>query len=505
MPLVPSRLFDWLRFALEARHIELVDLDGEAIIPIDLDLDRTPPEPAGAAVEAPPPSPEGEGLTLPASPPERRPKPPRKDRDVADAGTDASDASDAGDAGALDASVASADAAADPHVGDAGPDGGRDEAPEAGVLASSDAGPDDGADAGDDAGPIAAMPRDRDAGDGDAAVATSTPDAGAIAAADAGRPPGGADAGAGRGVATLRDPLSAAGTPAKMATTDPNVQVLIASDRLRDHELGAAFGSLLVTIPEWRSFFDGTDIDPIRDLDHLLLSGPQFRDSRKVVAVMDYRVPEKKIRAAIDAIIARSEPKGGWLDDTPVPAARARADRGDRIFALVPAQRLLVVLPAEGDGLSRDARARLTQLAKHGRFSRSSKVGILLHMVTPANAFRGLPVEIPKTLKWLRLTLTPMANGEADVALEALDESAEAATRHAESISTVVETLRKPDLGLFGGLGSIELFAPVAFSADGPLIRAKVRLTKGQLRYVIVAASQEIAKQASRKAVRKGD
>ncbi len=455
LPLLPSRLIPFLGALLSARDVELLEVDGEAIIPIDLDLaPPAPPDPP----PAPPPAPPDEVAEAPApkkAPPKKpSPRDAGPDASTVDAGEDAGDGGDAGDL-------------------DAGDDGGLDAA-----VAVLDA----GATARRDGGATAEL-----AGHEPSDTTKPPPDAGpsppiAAAPADAGPP----------AAPTLRDPLAVAGGPARAATTDPNVQVLIASDKLRKHELGPAFGRLLTSIPEWRSFFEGTGLDPIRDFDHMLLSGPQFRDTRNVVAVLDYNVPDRRVRDAVDIVVARSNPKGEWLTDLPVPGARARADRGDRVFALIPRSKLLVVMPAEGKSLGAEAKKRLAELGKKGRFNKSSEVGIVLHLLTPRNAFRGGPVEVPETLKWLRLYVTPLADGGVDLALEALDGTPELAARHATELGGAIERLRKPDLGVLSSFTSVELFEPVKLEATGALLHAKLHVSRAQVRYVMASVDRAL-------------
>ncbi|MEJ7728347.1 MAG: hypothetical protein WKG00_03950 [Polyangiaceae bacterium] len=319
--------------------------------------------------------------------------------------------------------------------------------------------------------PEKTTPEPPDAG---APVASAEPDAGV-----AHKPP-------------VKDPLAAAGAVGKLATTDPNVQVLIASDRIRKHPLGASFGRLLTTIPEWKSFFEGTELDPIRDVDHVLIAGPQFRDSSKVVAVMDYNLPEARVKQAIDVVVQRSDPPGAWLDDSPVPAAVARADGGDRIFAMVPGKHLLVVMPA-------DAREQLGKLKSAGTFNKSSTVGIAVSMVTPARAFKNTPVPVPESLKWMRLAVIPGSDGGAEVMLDLMDESEASATEHAAEMGRAIEAIRKPDLGIFAGLASIELFGPVSTTTEGAMIRLGTRISEGQLRRIMTWVEAELTRIGQRR------
>ncbi|UQA56543.1 hypothetical protein [Polyangium aurulentum] len=450
LPFVPLRIFDWLNLLLNRPKVELSDMDGEIVVPIDLELDPN----EGAPPPPPPPTEPATPDAVPTATASAAKPPPRKD--PGDAGVDASpvdagedaDTPDAegGDGGDLDAGVA--------EVGE------KDAGAEA---LAEDAGT--GADAGADAeSPMAAI---EDAGADAAPVAAAEPDAGP-------RSP------------TLADPIAAAGGAGGTASKTPNVSVLINSDRIRQHELGTWFGTVLMTIPQWKSFFEDTEIDPIRDLDHMLIAGPQFRDSRKVTATMDYNVSDAKIREAIDIILKRSSPNGKWLPDTPIPAAQAKADNGERIFAMVKGKRLLVVIPAE-------AKDQLGGVAKTKGFSKSSQVGILLSMVTPSRAFKGLPFEVPSSLKWLRVGVIPRGDGGADVQLETEDASPEDARTHARELTQDLERFLAPFRGpaeiLVGKIDTPE------FSADGARIKASITVTKKQLRYVLSAAQDAMEKQ----------
>lgn len=422
-PLIPNALFRWLGIVLDARDIAANDVDGEAIIPIDLDLElhggAAEPAPSNATPPSSDPGSAGEADAAPPPKPKPRPKPAPDAGD--DAATDGPSDAPSGDGG--DASPPPV-ASAEPDAGDAAP-------PE---------------------------------------IAVVTPPQ------DAGAPP-----------AKLKDPVGAAGDPSRIAGKDPNVQVLLAGDRLRSHALGATFSGLLTALPEWAEFFDGTGVDPIKDFDHVLLAGPQFKDFRKVVAVMDYNCPEKKARDAMATIVLRT--KGSWLEGAPVAAIQftLARDQGERILAIVPQKHLLVLLPKE-------AKEQLVNLKTTKPFAKSS-VGILLSMVTPSRAFRGLPVAIPESLKWLRLSVTPQPNGEADVDLEALDASAAEAARHAPELTRAIEGIRRVDLGLF----AIEVIDHTELVAQGDLIRGHVHVTRKQLGFVMDEVNVIFAKKAKDK------
>src|SRR5262249_24993980 len=134
-------------------------------------------------------------------------------------------------------------------------------------------------------------------------------DAGTPAQVDAGEPvASGPSLAPDAGLPAAADPTTLAGGPTALKAEN-NVAITVASGLIRSHELGTQIGQLLTAIPQWKSSFEGTQLDPIRDFDHLYIAGPQLRDSRRVLAFMDYNVPQSKIRAAIDVLVDRSKPQ----------------------------------------------------------------------------------------------------------------------------------------------------------------------------------------------------
>jgi hypothetical protein len=283
----------------------------------------------------------------------------------------------------------------------------------------------------------------------------------------------------------IKAPSEAAGDPSRIAGKDPNVEVLLAGDKLRGHELGAAFGKLLVTLPEWAMFFEGTPIDPVKDFDHVLFAGPQMRnDFRKVVAVMDYNIPEKKVREAMGILVERAN--GTWIKESPVPAASITIarDKGERILALVPNRRLLVLLP-------KDLEPQLSTLKNLKPFAKSG-AAIVVKLVSPARALRELPLSLPDTLKQLRISITPRPNGEADVDLEAIDSSANDAVKHAKDLTQQLESVRRIDLLL----KTVELFEKTDLVADGVVIRGRTHMDRKQVQRMITFAEGRYLKPA---------
>lgn len=475
LPALPSRLWGAIGLYMLLQPDGAADEEDEIIVPIDLDLlhDSTNTPETKPPSEAPPPEPPAEDKAAA----EASAKPP-KPKDPGDAGSPDAHISEAGiDADKPDAPVdapfdALADAPADAPV-DAPADAPADVS--AGDSAVAQGTPPDAS------GGLLPLPFGVDASVVDAPVEVAALDAGAdaavVASVDGGAP-------------VVRDPLSQAGSPSQLAGKDPNIQILIAGDRLRTHPLSEAFGKVLRAIPEWKDFFGTTNIDPIKDFDHMLLAGPKFKDdSSKVVAIMDYNRPDGEMKSAVNQIVTNA--KGEWLKDAPVQAAQAKTNKADRIFALLPEKNLIVVLPAK-------EKDQLKKLKSLKSFNKSSPVGIALSMVNPARPFSKI-FKLPDSLKWLRLALIPTSDGGADVTIETLDSAASDDVKtHAKDLTTAYD-LARATARIEVATMQIEFLPKAVFVADGNLIRTSTHFTRSQLMAIIVAAREDFEERAQKR------
>jgi hypothetical protein len=299
-------------------------------------------------------------------------------------------------------------------------------------------------------------------------------DAGVPDAGDAGPPDAGAsDAGApkkpGEGIGSPVAGLS----DKRVVDPNANVQLLIHNDRVRKHPLGDRIGPLLKNVYQWRDFFGPTAIDPVRDIDRMLIVGSQLRDSRDVVAILQFNLPQARLREAVDVLVAR-DPEGGWLEG-PVPVAKAHADRGERAFVF-PSPQILVVTPPS-------ALASAQKLSKKFRLPGPKGDEIALaKLATPWRPFRNLGVSIPKTISSAELRLSPGAEGGVVIEVLAHDESEELAVADARTLRGAL------DIGLMGAvmLGTSQLQG--SFEADGADIRGQIVLSRKQVQAILELA-----------------
>jgi hypothetical protein len=276
--------------------------------------------------------------------------------------------------------------------------------------------------------------------------------------------------------------MALVGKATSVADPNANVKLLLMNDVIRGLPIAARLSKVVTRLPQWKSFFGPTGIDPVTDIERIYVAGPQFRVSDEVVAVLEYKVPRSTMRKAVDTLVNR-EPKGEWFDSK-IPAARARADRADRVFVL-PNSRLLLMVPPH---LKDDAIAKAPGLGLPPLGGRAAAIAFI---ATPWRALLGLrvPVQVPKTIGSASITITPTDDGGAILHVEAVDESPDSAKADASLLTRAINAVTQQNLGrlgsLFLGAETLSFIEPIDLRADGKTIKGDARVTPKQLSRLI--------------------
>jgi hypothetical protein len=282
----------------------------------------------------------------------------------------------------------------------------------------------------------------------------------------------------------MAEPVALAGSARQLVSAQSNVSLLIDAEKLRSHPLGRQVGSILSGVYQWRDFFGPTGIDAVRDIDRILVTGPQFRKSADVIAVIQHRLGGERMRAALDRLVQHDAAEGQWLD-AGVPVARATADRAARFFVVL-SPKIVVVTPESGLK-SAEKLAEQQRGKRRAGFSIPALPGAVIataSVATPWRAFQGLRVNIPKTIGHARGSVEPRADGGAILRIDADDESAEAATRDADEIERLITSLTQMDFGTVGrmfGMGKLQFVESVSFRANGTHIAGEITLSASQV------------------------
>ncbi len=291
----------------------------------------------------------------------------------------------------------------------------------------------------------------------------------------------------------------------KLSKNPNNVSIIFVGSQLRTNSTGAKLGGLLASNAQWEGFFKGSDVDPVKDIDLMVLTGPQLSISGQVIAILRYSGDDKRIHAAIDNVVKSDKVSGAWLDDAPVPTARALADRQPRLFAMVPEKHLVYIIPSSYPDkktrkrledkdqletfLKRADKKDAAQLerVKQGTFDDFADVdfAIKAYMVEPWKLMGkdgkvDLPVVggvelIPKTLDQATIVVVPKGD-EADVSVTLISESESTAPHDA------VELNKSWGLIRVGASFEYKLDLPdLNFVAKGREVTASAHLTKAAL------------------------
>jgi hypothetical protein len=279
-------------------------------------------------------------------------------------------------------------------------------------------------------------------------------------------------------VPTVEDPSKLAGQPGAVQAKATNVIVYLATDVARGHELAPLLSGLLAKIPQWKELLGGTGLDPLRDFDHVWLTGPHMQSSRVVVAVVDYNVSAAKMKKAIESAMAVSKPPGRWLSEKTAPLG-VLGDGGVQRVSLRPDKHAVIVAPAEAE--------EQLKSAKDLKFNKSTSTLLAMTMRTPWRGFMHTPVRFPKSIALLKLTLTPTENAFT-LRLEASDESPEAAARSVVELADSIEQVRKPPI-------LAAFFDKPSFKVDGNRIFGEVTVTNVQLRRILSMVESLLALQ----------
>ena len=268
------------------------------------------------------------------------------------------------------------------------------------------------------------------------------------------------------------------GEAKKVIDQDANVRLVIYPEKIRNHPLAPRIGQLLASIYQWRDFFGPSKLDPIRDVDRLMVVGPELRDSSKVAAIIQHNVGASRMHEALDAIVHADPDHGEWLDAS-TPAATAYADRAPRVLVMPSPNVVVVVPPTLKDVALSLKRVRVPKPT-------GSEV-MWAYAVTPWRAARSAGVALPHTLAWAKIWVTPSQGGGAVVEAEAEDESPESATKHAEELNAQVQDALSmaASFSLLGqvllGTRATRLVESVELHADGNKIRGTATLTEEQI------------------------
>lgn len=252
------------------------------------------------------------------------------------------------------------------------------------------------------AAPTAPAPAAGAAGDGllDAGAAAAVdagaePDASHEEAVDAARPPARErDAGMGTPVAAL----DAGAAESRMP---PGAQIAVRVDmaRIRESPIADDVRNLVATIPDWRALLGGSGIDPVAQLDRLLIATPNLQRD-KIVLAGRYLGGERVVVEAVARLAAAKGVTAAFRSERGVRiAAWESPDPTPRVIALIGPRHFVIARAADLPRILAIAAARAQRRAGGARPKGAEHPADALLAMEPDE---GLSVEVEGAGRFVR-------------------------------------------------------------------------------------------------------
>jgi hypothetical protein len=280
------------------------------------------------------------------------------------------------------------------------------------------------------------------------------------------------DAAADSGDGGLEIPDAGPLDPTAIASTvvagPPRIELQINASVIRKHPVGAKMGYLLRGLPQWEDFVGKTSIDPVNDVDWILISGPSFIETSRDVVVVHFSTSDAVVDKAV-RLVMHDYPHGGTFD-AGVPGARAvlaYADRSERVI-LRPAPHVLIVVPPK------DA-AKVARQVMGVRIQPNAHPGDAVYwkFLHPHQMLH----ELPDSISEMRLRVVPRADGSADVLAEGDTPDTDAAQ---SAVADVTRFVRRHNDALTSLL-THGIFDHVQVTAEGTLVKAHLTASLDQI------------------------
>lgn len=201
----------------------------------------------------------------------------------------------------------------------------------------------------------------------------------------------------------------------------PAVTLGVWFSSLRESPLGKRLIELAACDREWKRFMD-QGVDPLRDLDGVLVVGPGLFHSELLTAAVRHGLSGERVHGVMDSLVSAT--KGRWLKPD---VAAVRLGRSQRVL-LSQQSDLFFITPSKGWQALHQVKEPLRVPSADGRAAS-------LVFVKPNRVLERVGLRLPKRITELRLEVFANLDESADIKVELEASSAEAASAEAKSVS----------------------------------------------------------------------
>ena len=164
---------------------------------------------------------------------------------------------------------------------------------------------------------------------------------------DAGPPRLAEEEGPGRGAEGEGSGAEGEGNGVSFLPAGSQIALRLDVARVRASPLGPDVRNLLSAMPDWQALLDGSGIDPLDDLDRLLVASPNLQRSR-LIAAGRATGDEASIRAAAERLAEADGAEVHWRRMAGVPVADWHGrDETERVVALVGPRHFVIARPED--------------------------------------------------------------------------------------------------------------------------------------------------------------
>lgn len=273
-------------------------------------------------------------------------------------------------------------------------------------------------------------------------------------------------------------------------TLPPGAQLALRVDmvRIRQSPLAADVRQLLAEIPDWQIVLSGSGLEPVDDLDRVMIASPNLGRERMLLAGRNQGGNER-VREIVARMASARGVEAPWRPQHGVAVAPwPDADETPRVVAIVGPSHFTITRPEDLPRLLAVARVRAEDEARESDDGeeRSHWADALLSM--PEGA--ALTLEVEGARQFMRgqrgvptrgrVVVNELPNSGAEIIVTGhFDTEAEA--REAHEFWDRVRRAYASDLGV-QVLGFSSVLSGMELTVEGPQVRARTTVTRGQLR-----------------------
>lgn len=241
---------------------------------------------------------------------------------------------------------------------------------------------------------------------------------------------------------------------------------LLHVERLRDHPLGRR----LLGLGEVRALLEGSDIDPLVDLERVYVTGPSASERRAVVFA-EHKLDDARVDRAVEQLVEKSKPRGQLVLGKPYPIVRVQRGDGSGLVAFLP-PRFVVVVPE-------DLEAKIDDFASTGGLpGPEGDEAASLVAWQPSETLRahGAP-PVPASVAVARARVTLQSGGGALVQAEGDSASPEQAELDAAALQSSIDRATTVQLGFV----RMKVFRTIPFRSEESRVFTQVDLSASEL------------------------